>query len=115
VSDLSLRKRFGREVTDLVKPILCPITQMWSRTIKSTIKKRGGVYALDDAEKVMASFQAIGQDSQKWAKYAEDRERFVRVEMPKRLLMKAQYAKFMIEQRLLDPKSWMNAKAISSQ
>jgi hypothetical protein len=112
---MSLRKRFGKEATDLVKPILCPITQIWSHTIKSTIKKRGGVYALDDAEKVMASFQAIGKDSQKWAKYAEDRERFVRVEMPERRLMKAQYVKFMIEQRLLDPKGWMDAKAISSQ
>jgi hypothetical protein len=115
VSDLSLRKRFGKDIINLVKPLLFPITRIWSHTIKVIIKKRGGVYVLDDVEKVVASLQAIGQDSHKWTKYAEERERFVRVEMPERRSHKIPYVVFMMQQRLLDPKGWMNAKAIDSQ
>jgi hypothetical protein len=78
------------------------------------VLKRGGVYAVDDAAKVVASFRALGKDSSEWTRHAEQREHFVRVEMFERLLTKAQYAKFMIEQRLLEPESWRDASAVST-
>jgi hypothetical protein len=96
VSDISLRRVFGKEDTALVMPLLLPIARIWSHTIMPNVLKRGGVDAVDDAAKVVASLRALGKDSSEWTRHAEQREHFVRVEMFERLLTKARYAKFMI-------------------
>jgi hypothetical protein len=112
---MSLRRLFGKEDTTFVMPLLLPITSIWSHVIMPNVLKRGGVYALDDVEKVVASLRSLDKDSPEWAKYAEQRKHFVGVEIPKRRASKLLYARFMIQQRLLDPKMWMDAKAIYSQ
>jgi hypothetical protein len=111
---MSLRRLFGKEDTTFVMPLLLPITSIWSHVIMPNVLKRGGVYALDDVEKVVASLRSLDKDSPEWAKYAEQRKHFVGVEMFERLLTKVQYAKFMIEQRLLEPESWRDASAVST-
>jgi hypothetical protein len=105
---------FGKEDTALVMPLLRPIARIWSHAIMPNVLQRGGVYAVDDVAKVVASLRALGKDSLDWTSYAEQREHFVRVEMFERLLTKAQYAKFMIEQRLLEPENWRDTSLVTT-
>jgi hypothetical protein len=62
---MSLRRLFGKEDTTFVMPLLLPITSIWSHVIMPNVLKRGGVYALDDVEKVVASLRSLDKDKER--------------------------------------------------